>query len=608
MPEELKRKRISLFILGSVGIFFLFLWKNAELQLIYAEEYQRKVEQIITREIPLVAPRGEVFDRNYKTRKDAIPLILNKSILSLLVIPAQFPPNELEKEIEELEALLEYPKGMLSARLKKVPPRSKKQVVLIEELKEEEVNRLLEVYPKFSRFLLLERNKRIYPLGEKAAHITGYIGAPSSEDLKKRGVYPFEKVGKNGIELYYDSLLRGSHGKLLQLRTKEGVLQKVLEKPIPGNNLILTIDAKMQELAYSLLQGRRGAIVALKPATGEILALVSSPSYDPNLLVSKNKKIREEHLRYIHQVQAEFNRAISGTYPPASTFKTLVALAGLEEGRISPNTIFTCRGKHVVKSSYAFIPDKVFYCWDVHGRCDLFCAISQSCSSYFYRLGTQLGVHLITKYAKYFGLHEKTGIDLPGEKAGLIPTPLWKEKKFHTSWYEGDTVNLSIGQGFIQVTIMEMLNLYAAIVTGGIVYKPHLLKEIRYPTDDSIRKKYEKEILLEVPISPSTVEFLQEALHLTTTEGTARGVFRWKGVPPSAGKTGTVQTISGERFAKKTQHAWFIGFSPYKAPVDKILLVGVFVEYGIAGAIGAAPIARELFIYWQEYLKKIHES
>lgn len=578
-------------------VFVVFLMRVAYLQVVKGEEYFEKSQRVIRKVVPLPAPRGEVFDRNYKTREKATYLISNQTTLDLIAVPSHFKPNELKILTEKLEKLLRLKPKSLTEKITETKIRQNEEIVLIENLSEAQHTLLADYHLTFNRFIIRQSIKRYYNLGRVLAHVTGYIGLPNKKEMEA-GIKSYQYVGKNGIEAYYDSILRGEDGEIVQIKTASGDVeeQKVFKNFIPGNNLILTIDAELQQAAWQALGDKAGAVIVLNPSNGEILALVSKPDYDPNLLVIPDKEIRKRHFQEILEKKAELNRAISAKYPPASCFKPLVALAALEEKRFGSEQSFFCPGKFILKSSYRGLPDTTFYDWAVHGRQDLISAIAHSCSVYFYELGYRIGAEPIIKYSRYFFLDKLSQIDLPLEITGFVPSPVWKERQFNTRWFDGDTVNLSIGQGFLETTLLSMVNFYAAIANDGVVFRPHLVKEIRFAENDEIKEVVLPQVLYELPISKSTLETIKKGLRKVITEGTARNVLNGYGLYPIAGKTGTVQTRSNERFANKTQHAWFIGYGPVEAQAENMIVVGVFVEHGIGGAVGAAPVAREIFL------------
>lgn len=599
------KKRLIAFLIMTVVALFLLGGRVFEIQVLHGEEYYEKSQRVIRKVVPMVSPRGEFFSRYYENRENAEYIVSNTTTLNLIAIPSHFDsPAELRELAAKLEKTFNYPAGQITSNITEVRIRQNQEIVLIENLSQKEHTLLADYYLTFSKFIVQQTTRRHYEKGPMMAHITGYIGPPTRADIKK-GIRSYQKVGKNGLEAYYDSILRGEDGEIVQIKTARGEVeeQKVFKNFIPGNNLVLTIDTDLQQAAHRSMKGKRGAMVALHPYSGEILALVSKPDYDPNILISSDQQKRREHLKKIISEKAELNRAISTKYPPASTFKPLVALAALEENRITPGKKYNCDGKFVLESTYKGLPDTTFHDWNTFGWLNMREAIAHSCSVYFYELGYKIGASPIIKYARYFMLDKKTQIDLPGEINGFIPSPLWKQREQNMRWFDGDTVNLSIGQGFIETTLIGMVNLYAALVTGGVVYKPHLVKEIRFAENDQIKNRIEPEVLYELPISKSTLEVIREGMRRVATTGTARWVFRDRNLIPVAGKTGTVQTRSDDRFANYSQHAWFIGYGPFDGAPDKTIVVGVFVEKGRGGSVGAAPVAREVFRVWSKKVK-----
>ena len=600
------RRRLFIFLSIIIFCFFILFLRLINIQLLNGSEYYEKSQRVVQKVIPIVAPRGEIYDRYYQNRSTANTIVTNKATLNLVVVPSHFRKKKLLEKTKELEKILELPEGILQQELHKQNYLQNKneKIILIKNLQEKEHTLLSDYYLQFSNFIVEQNVDRYYTLGPVTAHIAGYTGPPATDDIKRKNIKSYQTIGKTGLEYYYDSILRGIDGEVVQLQTARGSVeeQRVFKNFQQGNNLILTIDSKMQKIAYDSMTDRVGAVLVLRPSNGEILTLLSKPDYDPNILISPDKETRKEHLANMKLVMAELNRVLSAKYPPASTFKPLVALAALEEGRIDETLSFNCPGKFVLESTYKYVPDTTFYCWGVHHNLSLVPAIGNSCSAYFYNLGLKIGRNPIIKYARYFRLHEKTGIDLPSEISGFIPSPLWKEKYKHQRWFDGDTVNLSVGQGFLESTVIGMANVYAVIASNGIMYKPHLIKEIRYADTDVIKEVIKPEILVELPLSQINLDIIRRGLQGVTTEGTARYAFR--NIPDILGKTGTVQVHSEKRF-DTNQHAWFIGYGPITEPLDKMIVVAVFVEKGQAGAASSAPIAASVFSYWKEQLKKL---
>ncbi len=599
--------RLSIVLVSIVLLFFLFVVRLVDLQLLQGEKYYQLSQRVIRTIVNLEAPRGEVFDRHYTTSKSESLLIKNIIKLQLSIIVSPSTLSQIMEQTSNLEHLLKSEPGSLLSKIKRIKNQTHKEykVVLIEDLQPKEHTIIADYYLNFPNFVVEHSIQRHYTYGSQASHITGYIGPPTKSDIKAGRSASYQSIGKSGIEKYYDALLRGEDGEIIQIKTASGNVQEqqVFKDFYPGNNLVLTIDAKMQTVASRAMQDYVGALVVLHASTGEILAMVSKPDYDPNILISPGSKIRQQHLHKMKSQKSELNRAISTKMPPASTFKPLVALVALEENRIQPSKKYFCPGKFTLKSSYPGLPDTTFFCWARHGSNHLVSALAYSCNSYFYQLGYWLGAEPIIKYAKYFKLHETLGIDLPYEIPGFVPSSLWKEKHFKQRWFDGDTINLSIGQGFIQTTLIGMVSLYASIMNGGIMYKPHLLKEVRYPDRDYVKTSIKPEVINELPLTKESIQIIREGLSGVVSYGSASKVFRKQDgtTIPILGKTGTVQIHSKKRH-DVNQHGWFIGYGP-KDNIQNAIVVGVFIEAGISGSYTAAPVSRKIFDYW--FKKKI---
>jgi penicillin-binding protein 2 len=373
-------------------------------------------------------------------------------------------------------------------------------------------------------------------------------------------------------------------------------------KSHPGNNLFLTIDLDLQMTAEALLQGKEGAIVAMNPQNGQILAMVSHPSYDPSLFAGGINHDDWETLiqNPFHPLQ---NRAVQGQYAPGSVFKVITAIAGLEEGVISPQEILFCGG------SYRF-GNRTYRCWKRggHGKVKLHRALVESCDVYFYQVGQRLGIDTLARYAKGFGFGKATGISLNDEKPGLIPSSEWKKKVYNEPWYKGETLSCAIGQGFVLVTPLQLLNALSAIATEGILYLPQLVGRTER-ANGKLLKSYKPIWIGKIPVSPENLMLIREALLGVVNEdrGTGR-VARIKGVPVS-GKTGTAQVISLREDVKEEDtpyeyrdHAWFVAYAPMESP---IISVAVLVEHGGHGASASAPIARKVI---QKYISILKEE
>ncbi|MDY0188039.1 MAG: penicillin-binding protein 2 [Syntrophus sp. (in: bacteria)] len=446
---------------------------------------------------------------------------------------------------------------------------------------------------------------RKYVAGEMIAHIVGYVSEVSQDELErsKGARSPGDMVGKTGIERHYDAYLRGKNGAEQVEVNALGKAVRSLGRinPVAGCNLVLTIDAYLQEVAWKAMAGKSGAVVAMDPRDGSIYAMVSSPGFDPNLF---NGGISTENWNMLSRdpLHPMEQRAISGQYPPGSTYKLIVAAAALEEGLISPESSILCTG------SFDF-GNRSYRCWQKHGHgmVNLHRAIVESCDVYFYILGKKLGVDRIAWYAKKFGFGAVTGIDLPREKAGMIPTSEWKLARFKKPWQGGETISVSIGQGFNSVTPLQLAVAYSALANGGTVYRPQIVKKIE-ATDGRLIKAMKPEKKETVPISRKTTALLKQGLWGVVNEPRGTGGALRRAEMDVCGKTGTAQVVglpASEKARRAMQsarvyqdHALFTCFAPCRNPE---ITVAVIVEHGGHGGSVAAPIARKVI---DAYYKK----
>ncbi len=440
---------------------------------------------------------------------------------------------------------------------------------------------------------------RQYLGGAMTAHLIGYTGEISPEELDKDESDSYasgDLIGKSGIEKYLDAYLRGESGFEQVEVNVLGKVQRVLgiRDPEPGYNVVLTIDALLQKIAWEALAGKPGAVVAMDPRDGSVLALVSSPAFDPMLF---SAGISQEHWKKLsgdssHPME---NRAVSGQYPPASTYKMIVAAAALQEGLITPETSFVCTGSYE-------LGNRKYRCWHKggHGRISLHRAIVQSCDVYFYNVGKLIGVDKLAEYARRFGLGAPTGIALPQEKSGLIPTRDWKQMRLKAPWQIGETISVSIGQGYNLVTPLQLVTAYSALANGGVVWRPRLVKQVE-AVDGRVIEAFVPERKSILPLSKNVMEQLNKALWGVVNEegGTGRAA-RLKDADV-AGKTGTAQVIGlpeNERARKMKfissrhrDHAIFVCFAPVGNPE---IAIAVVAENAGHGGSAAAPVARKI--------------
>jgi len=424
---------------------------------------------------------------------------------------------------------------------------------------------------------------RRYDEGENFAHILGYLGEVSGEELEsleEKGYIPGDWIGKAGIEKSYEEVLRGKAGYVKMEVSPSGYLRKILQQvePIAGESLTLTVDARIQKASAEALQNRAGAVILADAQSGEILALVSSPSYDPNAFVRDS--LLNQRLRYLSSPENPMvNRAISALYPPGSSFKIVTATAALAEGLATPQTSFYCPG-------FLKVGNRDFHCWQEggHGTLSLIPAIGFSCDVYFYQLGLRVGADRLIAYAKKMGFGDATGVELYGEKKGFLPTPAWKKATYNQPWFPGDTANLSIGQGFLLVTPVQMLQMMMIVANGGVLSPLHLVKAVG---GKEIKYEGKKEIFPNAP----WLETLKAGLRYAVTSGTARAGFFPNFVV--YGKTGTAESVG------RKPYSWFVAV--LEKGERKVAAVAV-VEAGGFGATTAVPLLRQVFTQILPYL------
>jgi penicillin-binding protein 2 len=566
--SRLKGRTIALGAVVSL-VFVLLIGQLFYLQVIRGWEFKRRARAVVRRELPIPAQRGEIFDRHYD-----FPLVVNQDSFAVDLIPAEVPAEhraELFKRVAEALGIT------VEDIENKVPPRFYHLYQPIE-LKGgvgfETIAFLAEHLSDFPGIAWHNKPIRNYLAMGSLSHVIGYVGDINREEIQvlyNQG-YSFGTVlGKSGVEKQYDLLLRGKDGtRFRTVDVREQYLKGRPEEDIPpeaGKNLVLTIDRRIQLLCEKALGERIGSVVVLKPSTGEVLAMVSYPFYDANLFFTETGS-REFTRLSLDPTFPFINRAIQSSYPPASAFKVIMSTALVEEEVFPITRKITCTGE-------IFYGDRVFRCHSKvgHGALELFGGLAQSCDVYFYTVGDELGIERIVYYSREFGLGQLSGIDLPGETFGFLPTPEWKQRTQAMIWLGGDTLNISIGQGYLLVTPIQMANVIAMIVNEGKVFRPHVLKEVRDPQNGDLIQKTEPEILRVSPVRRETFKIVQRAMRGVITEGTAEVVLTTDAVEV-AGKTGT-----GEAGFEDRWHSWFAAYAPFNtANPDEQVVVVVMVE------------------------------
>jgi penicillin-binding protein 2 len=552
-------------VLGTLGILFMGLYF---FQVIHADKYVRLAYGNRLRLIRFSPPRGEIYDRN------GVPLAVNETTFSIMGYPLDLDKPDMLLHLSKLLSNHGIPMSVedLDKTIKKQRGAPYRVIRLVPNLTMAQMAELV-ADPEFPNQLFpLPVWRRIYPAGALAANITGYVGEISENELRDSppGEYMGgDLVGKGGIERYYEEQLRGAAGEeAIEVNAKGRKVRTIdLRASEKGQDIRLTLDMGAQKLAAELLSSYKGAVVLMDVKTGAVLVLASSPTYDNNPLAwgvstKEWQEITEDADKPM------LDRSIAGVYPPASTFKALVALAALEENVVTPSTTFFCSGS-------LKLPSRTFRCWrrSGHGNVSLLGALQNSCDVYFYQVGMKLGIDRLLKWVKKFGLGSPTGIDLPGEAAGNAAGPEWKKERFKENWYQGDTINYSIGQGFLLLTPLQIARLYAAIANGGHLVTPHIASMNFQPPVD-------------MEILPDKLAVVQKGLDYVVSRGTGARAGRF-GVTV-AGKTGTAQNSHG------LDHAVFAGY----APADNPQYVAVaMVEAGEHGSSVASPIVGEILAH-----------
>ncbi|HTH95340.1 MAG TPA: penicillin-binding protein 2 [Rhodocyclaceae bacterium] len=602
--EEIERFRKRLgfasgFVLFCFAVLILrFVW----LQIIQHRYYQTRAEENRIALVPITPNRGLIVDRN------GAVLARNYSAYTLELTTSKVN-GKLDDVIDQLAKIVDIqPRDR--KRFKKLLEENKnfESLPIRTRLTDEEVARFIANRYRFPGVDIKARLFRQYPEGSFASHLLGYIGRINDADIGRiddadqtlnyRGT---DYIGKAGLEQHYEFQLHGTSG-VEQIEVDAGghaVRTLARTAPIAGDNLMLTVDAKLQKIAENAFGDRRGALVAIDPTTGGILALVSMPNYDPNLFVDG---IDGQSWKDLNESEDKpmINRAINGAYPPGSTFKPYMALAALTTGKRRPDQAISDPG-YFNFGGHQFRDDTK----GGHGIVDMYKSIVVSCDTYYYMLANDLGIDAIAKFMAQFGFGSKTGVDIDGESKGVLPSPQWKMERFkkpeQQKWYAGETISIGIGQGYNSYTPIQLAQAMATLANDGVMYRPHLVK---YVTDTRTGKQQvvEPQPIRTIPLKQEDIDVIKRAMVGVNTEGTGARAFANAGYT-SGGKTGTAQVFSlkGSQYKGHAikehlrDHALFIAFAPADHPK---IAVAVLVENGGWGAEAAAPIARQVFDYY----------
>ena len=585
--------------------FCLLIGRFVWLQVIQHDFYQTRAEDNRIALIPIVPNRGVITDRN------GIVLARNYSAFTLEITPSRVP--DLEASIDALATVIDIqPKDR--KRFKRVMDEAKnfESIPIRTRLTDAEVARFAAQRYRFPGIEVKARLFRQYPLGNVASHAIGYIGRITDrdvswiEEVEKQANYKgTDHIGKNGLEQHYEFELHGETGYEEVEIDSGGRALRSLKRipPVSGNNLSLSLDAKLQEITEQAFGERKGALVAIDPTTGGILALVSNPTYDPNLFVDGITPDNWKELNE-HPSKPMVNRAISGAYPPGSTFKPFMALGALELGKRTPNQTISDPGFFIF-GNHQFRDDKK----GGHGTVDMYKSIVHSCDTYYYILANDMGIDNISRFMGQLGLGQRTGVDLgkdgASESKGVLPSQEWKKQRFkkpeRQKWYAGETISIGIGQGYNAYTPIQLAQATAVIANNGVMFRPHLVRHIS-DTKTGEQRIIEPQPLRDLQLKPQNIEAIRRAMVGVNKEGTGARAFAGA-LYESAGKTGTAQVYSLKGADYKSHsikqelrdHALFIAYAPADKP--KIALA-VLVENGGFGAQSAAPIARMVMDYY----------
>jgi penicillin-binding protein 2 len=582
-------------------LFIALVVKLFSLQIVFGSDNQKLAEGNRIRPRIIEASRGLITD------KDGVWLARNKPDYALSIYPSDLPKKSKDRE-EALKKISDIT-GVSYSDLKKSLAKKGNyfldSIIIKEHLNHDEALLMEEKVAELPETYVSLQSSREYAAVPGMGHILGYTGIVSPDDIKSNKSYLLsDKVGKTGLEKSYESDLRGTHGlEQIEVDSKGNILRVLVKdgsiNPVPGNDLSLYLDRGLQEKSVEALKKgmenartvtgngeiNSGAVVVMDVKTGGILSLVSLPDYDNNIFSTAVSEADYKNL-IEDKSQPLFDRAITGTYPPGSISKIILATAGLAEGTITPNTSFDTPPE--IK-----IGDYVFPDWKDHGITNVTRALAESNNVFFYSVGggfdkiKGIGIDKIKKWWELFGLGSPTGIDLPNESSGLLPDPAWKEKVKNEPWYIGDTYHVSIGQGDLLVTPLQMVRATATIANGGKLLKPQLVKKI---TDSSgnVIKEFKPLIQRENFARPEVIQTVQTGMRMAVTEGSARAL---KSLPvTSAGKTGTAQFLNNQK-----THAWFEAYAPYENPEIAIV---VLIEGGGGGNETALPVAQDILNYY----------
>jgi penicillin-binding protein 2 len=580
--------RIAAIQYACLAVFLYLISGFWQLQVQSPDLYAEQAERNRIKSLPLLAPRGQILDREGRS------LAENHSTFSVILSRSNFDPSHLRTIADGLD----IPYEELEGRLRRARNMPEYEALVIKNgLSEGEVAFVESHHQEFPELELIRSQRRLYPSEGFASHLLGYVGEVSEAELNQPEFAMYEPgavIGKAGIEKQYNDILAGVDGQRQVMVDSRGRERGVLgiREAKPGRSIRLTIDLDLQAAAELAMEKRTGSVVAINPRNGEVLALVSTPNYDPNKFAGRISAAEWKAL-ISNPEDPLLNRAIQAQLAPGSTFKPFTALAALESRTIDENFTAHCSGGASFYGRY-------FRCWvkSGHGAVSLHKGIVQSCDVYFYTVGNKTGIDTIAKYAEAAGFGHKTGIDLPDEKDGVMPSSKWKLRNFRQKWYAGETISVAIGQGAVAVTPIQLAVAYGGVLNGGVWYRPHLI-----PDDEmrSIRPGYQPPEPRRFPLDRDQVEKIAYGLWGVVNEGGTGVRARIPGYD-IIGKTGSAQVASnqlvkGKKEKELKDNAWFVGAYPKENPEIVVVALSQHEEHGML----AAPIVRDVI---KAYLDK----
>ena len=613
-PQTVRRRAL---VCGAVLIvvFSLLLMRLWYLQVARGADYLAQARGNQTRDVPISAPRGLILDRN------GVVLATSRSSHSVAVVPAALPSARRDLAgrngiLQTLGFLIGMSPAQIEATIEDAKAKGGRPYDPVRLPIEVDLHTITRVEENKARLgpavFVTDDLTRFYPNGKMAAHVLGYSGIVTAEDLGKSQTEPTiavslptesstrkprrelkydDIIGKIGLEKEYDSLLAGTSGAQQYEVDARGrpIQRRGLKPEIPGHTLVLTLNTKLQKAAENALDQARnsGAVAVIDPRNGEVLALASRPTFDPNIFGLPKKQFQKIWLQLNRDAKHPLiNRAVTSRFPPGSTFKMITAAAGLQQGTITGNTVYVCNGGLKV--------GRYFKCWQTHGAENLSGALAKSCDVFFYQSALKMGnpegsgPTYLAKVARRFGLGEPTNIDLPIDARGLIPDPAWRRKRFPKNpdmarWFAGNTLNMSIGQGDVLATPLQMALATGTVANGGTLWQPHLMREMRDPSGNRVLEHFIPKGQ-NVGIERKYINMVRAGMRAVVTNGTGKGI----ALPnvEIAGKTGSAEDVHNI-----LPHAWFVAFAPYKNPT---IAIAVIVENSGHGSENAVPIAKKI--------------